>query len=25
MVGDPTVVRPQLSGLPLGDVEERKP
>ncbi|MEI6225176.1 MAG: pitrilysin family protein [Deltaproteobacteria bacterium] len=25
MVGDPEVVRPQLSGLPLGDVQERKP
>ncbi len=25
MVGDPAVVRPQLQGLPLGEVEERKP
>ncbi len=25
MVGDPAVVKPQLSGLPLGEVQERKP
>jgi predicted Zn-dependent peptidase len=25
MVGDPAVVRPQLEGLPIGDVEVRKP
>jgi predicted Zn-dependent peptidase len=25
MVGDPAVVRPQLEGLPLGDVEVRQP
>jgi predicted Zn-dependent peptidase len=25
MVGDAEVVRPQLSGFPLGDVQERKP
>jgi predicted Zn-dependent peptidase len=25
MVGDPAVVRPQLEGLPVGEVEVRKP
>ena len=25
MVGDPESVKPQLEGLPLGDVEVRKP